>query len=552
MTVSPVVARGGHVARIADAMAPDPKAWEMLCVRRGPSQCVCGQDILWQFLLKHEDGAEITIGSTCVRETLPWLLKMDAVELASAITSAWREVLNEQTRERRRAHGEERLVPLIPQAFELDEWWRALLLALEPHLNPPYLERAKKLVLPDWWRGQMNRSLRAGFDGPPGQQAGIVLRRITTFRERAPLLRVAVRDYVAARGIQTELWFDQPEAREVQEDLRELIGEVDALRPVIADLFARYGNVVCAVLGQEAADDLAALHRNPIKATVDDLVNWFTTAANWAVIDQMLPLEAAMEELDALKDHALTTRGRLRGFDDRYRCVADAVILVELDKLLPGGEEQNLDVLRSWNKASEAFLARQDTDSLSHKIKEFENVSEGGRLLRQSLTDIMNTAMAHFALPEMEAAIRLLPLWDIPKRLSELRVWVRELERTARSLPTVQQAYETIQRVRDGRDLPRCPNEGCLHLRFVPHDHQGKTQFDARSNGTTFTAPYSDVGRVNDGFPVCCREGSLLYKEGGRRVVLAAIQRTLPARPEEETTLLIMAIEHARALVSRL
>ncbi len=58
-----------HVVRIAQAMAPDPKAWDYHELRRGESRCVCGQEILWQFILHNrKDGRD--------RETLTRLLKL--------------------------------------------------------------------------------------------------------------------------------------------------------------------------------------------------------------------------------------------------------------------------------------------------------------------------------------------------------------------------------------------------------------------------------------------------------------------------------------------
>lgn len=83
-----------HAAKIAAAMAPDPREWSYegkFYEAEGmmPEHCACGHPIRNVYVVERlRDGAQIRIGSTCIDSTIPYLIGAGAEGLAEALRKA--------------------------------------------------------------------------------------------------------------------------------------------------------------------------------------------------------------------------------------------------------------------------------------------------------------------------------------------------------------------------------------------------------------------------------------------------------------------------------
>lgn len=81
-----------HLQRLADALTPDPKNWTFtgrVHDRKGENaRCACGHPIRWEFVLARlTSPGEASIGSVCIRTSVPWLIEHGAGRLAAALTT---------------------------------------------------------------------------------------------------------------------------------------------------------------------------------------------------------------------------------------------------------------------------------------------------------------------------------------------------------------------------------------------------------------------------------------------------------------------------------
>lgn len=83
--------------RIRSAMAPDPAAWSFtgeVCDYReyDAAKCTCGHAVRYLFfIVRDADGKRLGIGSTCIQESVPFLMADGAVQLAHDLRQAERD-----------------------------------------------------------------------------------------------------------------------------------------------------------------------------------------------------------------------------------------------------------------------------------------------------------------------------------------------------------------------------------------------------------------------------------------------------------------------------
>lgn len=85
-----------HLLRLARAME-DPSEWEYNeeMVDSGPNstaKCVCGHDIRYIFYIYRErDGKKLPIGSSCIKNSIPYLIETGNKDLAEKLSDAYDE-----------------------------------------------------------------------------------------------------------------------------------------------------------------------------------------------------------------------------------------------------------------------------------------------------------------------------------------------------------------------------------------------------------------------------------------------------------------------------
>lgn len=129
------VANLQHAAKIADAMAPDPREWayngkcyevEGLILEK----CACGHAIRQVFVVERErDGKQINIGSTCIETTVPYLISAGAEGLAKALQAALvalQEEIRAKAKQRRDAEASEAVQRVAEEYVKLHTWAKEL------------------------------------------------------------------------------------------------------------------------------------------------------------------------------------------------------------------------------------------------------------------------------------------------------------------------------------------------------------------------------------------------------------------------------------------
>ena len=183
-------------------MAPDPSRWQFVGYKYEPEgKCACGRPkIVHRFVLRHLDDPEreLTIGSTCIDETVPWLVAMNAKNLAQAIRTQWEQLKKEQRQAAQLKAGMLKLRFALPLAATLDEWFVML---------------DRKIGDQIFWPDYFYR-LRAGWrlihtgGATPARRASAIMKRIGHFRDKLPLLKKALELKSLSR-----LWTEPPAAR---------------------------------------------------------------------------------------------------------------------------------------------------------------------------------------------------------------------------------------------------------------------------------------------------------------------------------------------------
>lgn len=154
-----VVANLAHAQRIADALSPDPRAWEYRgeMADAGPgarAACACGHPIRYIFYVERDADVErgipakkVPIGSVCIEKTIPWLLTAGAEHLAERLREAMlalQEQIAEAKRRERDALAEEEMAALVEYRAALVEWRRDRLADVRGRWVPDGLYRGLK------------------------------------------------------------------------------------------------------------------------------------------------------------------------------------------------------------------------------------------------------------------------------------------------------------------------------------------------------------------------------------------------------------------------
>jgi hypothetical protein len=122
-----------HLAKLATAMWPEPKAWafkgEVYDTKNyGSAQCSCGHPIRWVFIIERDsDGKKLPIGSTCIETSIPYLISHGAEGLAEALQKALEKLQAEIAAAKKAAADAlaTEQVQEIKADFEaLQEWWK--------------------------------------------------------------------------------------------------------------------------------------------------------------------------------------------------------------------------------------------------------------------------------------------------------------------------------------------------------------------------------------------------------------------------------------------
>lgn len=449
--------------------------------------------------------------------------------------------------DRNRRLGADKLAQATAQAFELDEWWRALQLRLAPFLAPSPDSGRNRLVLPDYWRRQRD-SLRANLRGMIGQRAGTLTRRIATWSDRLVLLESALTRYAQETHLgMGRLWIVPPSAREIHDPdaLLPLIDQVDALRPSVSTIVERYDLVLPGVLARNEERRLRVCHERPLRANARMLTEWIDIARGFERLD-VTRLEDALSHYREIEDELDTLRGRLQGVADAYRAVMNTRDRQHLEALLRLWSDRRLPGIQRWSDQVRAFLGGLDRTSLEARRAAFETMRERRDALRDALTDILNAPLTHFVLPGVEARIVALPLWDEMLTIEELATQTEAFARLARELPDETHVRKKAQR------LMTAPLHGCAndrwHLCFEPMTHQRRSRLGARRNGTLYLVWSGAASRATDGLPMCCKEHRVVSLSP--HVVEVNVDRHLPLSLASETETLMQRLTHARTLVN--
>ena len=119
-----------HLARLAEAMAPDPGEWrfdgEVTDAGNMVGLCACGAHIRYQFWIgRTRDGSKLAIGSICIEKSVPWLIDRGAGALAGDLAGALdrhKDALAEARRAMKLAEAERRLDGVVEDARALAAW----------------------------------------------------------------------------------------------------------------------------------------------------------------------------------------------------------------------------------------------------------------------------------------------------------------------------------------------------------------------------------------------------------------------------------------------
>jgi hypothetical protein len=115
-------------ARLRQAMAPDPSRWYYTgrvndTGEYGESNCACGHEIRYEFIIACEDDDRtLIIGSTCIETNVPALIRDGAGRLAAELDEARRKLQRDLAGERRDLQAEEALAELHSDFRRLRSW----------------------------------------------------------------------------------------------------------------------------------------------------------------------------------------------------------------------------------------------------------------------------------------------------------------------------------------------------------------------------------------------------------------------------------------------
>ena len=118
-----------HLARLSEAMAPDPGEWrfegEVTDAGGVTAKCACGANIRFMFWISRSDGAKLAIGSVCIEKSVPWLIERGAGRLAENLTDALarhKDALDEARRDAKLAVAAKQLEGVVEDARMLAAW----------------------------------------------------------------------------------------------------------------------------------------------------------------------------------------------------------------------------------------------------------------------------------------------------------------------------------------------------------------------------------------------------------------------------------------------
>lgn len=247
-----------HIVRIAAALAPSPKDFRFVGIARGPGRCACGTPIGIRFILHNEiTKREIVIGSTCIHATIPWLIRMDASDLADALKRGWSDFVAAERKAKTTADGEGRLRDLLPFAATLEMWAEGML-----------TRRIRSIVpLPTFWRHFVRGTLTAHDATTPGRRAAALVKRIRRFKDNVAGLKVLFAHY-------REPWTEPPECSTLPSEWYDMQMSAEELARLakLCTVDERYYKLITIANRHQ----LTAIVNTPMPITVDELGAWMT------------------------------------------------------------------------------------------------------------------------------------------------------------------------------------------------------------------------------------------------------------------------------------
>lgn len=541
-----------HVVRIAEEMA-EPWKWRLshidCCDENEHDHCVCGARIKWRFIIVNDEEPEreLTIGSTCIEATVPWLVSMNAEALATAIRTQWAQVVAEIRRARLMDQGLQKLKPTLALAAVLNDWFWQITEAAG-------IDQIGWWWMPEYWRDyreDIGKRLLSGHGDTPARHAASLLRRISNFRDRAPLLREALR-----KAGKDRCWSDPPTAGSPDVDVwYELWLAAGSLRRTLSERKATDGETLDRLFPDFSGrfNSMLAL-RLPV--TIQGLRSWIAGASlllSSAPTEEQMAVAKAEYEGEVSRGRELERR--LRSPEtDRFRLLFPA-FYKKIEETL-SAPDRGFNELRARNAAAEALTAEMPNPEAVAAAEVDRGLAlaeyEAKRLELQAKLGLVTDFFAEYA-ERLAAHLRRPPF----PNADALRAWCAEAEaildeappdteieaaRHIKEVKTAKQRFieaeNELTRLRDSQvereELLRSRELMSLTLRERKNPNHGSTEYVDQRGSTVYKYDNRSFDRSFEPGRHCLfLIGDTVFDNGHIRIILvrpATKYKNLPDR----------------------